>query len=246
MLPEHLLTLSEKEALRDCVPERFSCHAFRPALTPALYASLTYLCGRFRGDQVRFVPLPVPDGFFSTGFLGLNRVQGCPVVIAALVRDQGPASLTEAGFLGEALVLSLTRLPLGTCYLTGGYRREILPLKTRAGETLSFLIAAGEAAESPGPRRKKSMSRLCRGDPAAWPEEAGLAATLVQSAPSSQNQQPWEIAFEGRSLVLSVPDFRHLELGIAMLHAELALTVPHHWACSVQRRVCVARGILDD
>ena len=62
------------------------------------------------------------------------------------------------------------------------------------------------------------------------------AAQAVQLAPSAMNLQPWTMSLEQGRCVLDVPDRSRLELGIALCHAELALSSPRTWHLGDGRR----------
>ena len=65
--------------------------------------------------------------------------------------------------------------------------------------------------------------------PVAWPEWAVAAVETARLAPSAVNRQPWRFRFEDGGLTVAKDSFfetpkvaKRLDIGIAMLHVELA------------------------
>ena len=238
--PERLFTAEEKQRLPRAQARRFSCHTFRP-LSAGQFAALSLLCGRFSTKNVILEPVRVPLDFFGGSILGLGRVQGCDTVVQVLT-DTRPFSRTEAGICAEALVLMLKDSDLSTCYLTGGYRRDFLP-EIPAYMDRVCVICAGTALEKAPPRRRKSLDRLCAGNTESWPDMFRTAAQYVQSAPSSLNLQPFQMQAWKDGFALDSSDRTRLDLGIAIVHAELAFSCPHAWVFSEDRREPMSRAV---
>lgn len=161
--------------------------------------------------------------FFSVPFAG--AVIGCRRYIAVVIDKTVPHARTYAGMAGEWFVLAAGTLGLGTCWVSGSFRRRHVQVETGKNEKVVAVIALGVPAEEiRGVRRRKSLSEICRSDPAAWPIWAFNAAEYVRIAPSAINRQPWRFAFAGRSLMLlRIPMADDLDMGIALLHMLIAL-----------------------
>lgn len=230
MLPyDKLFTPARRTELANAVPDRFSCRTFAGEISLADWSTLTYLAGRYTLPGVRLALTHADDGLFTGMLLGPGRVTGCRAVFAVYIDTFIPNAALNAGFAGEALCLELTVLGLASCWLTGTFRRAQLEGGARRDEQLLGIIALGRPAEQAGSRRRKQLDRICRSAPDAWRAEYRRAAELVRLAPSAMNMQPWALAEENDTLCLDGSDRAQLDLGIAMCHAELALTMPHAW-----------------
>ena len=149
-----------------------------------------------------------------------------------IASSEVPHSKAHAGILGEAFCLEATAMGLGTCWMTGTYRKKLLVVSLQPGEAVLGVIAVGHPAEGaiqPANRRRKPLDKLCRGDIRQWPEELRRTARAVQMAPSALNLQPWEMSLEGARFMIDTSDRAQIDLGIALCHAELLLTTPHTW-----------------
>lgn len=228
-----LFTPARKALLADAVRLRTSCRIFSGAPSEAEYAALAYQTGRYALSGARLVLLEADDSLFTATLLGMRRVTGCRMIAAVVISEREPLCRIHAGILGEAFVLEATAMGLGTCWVSGSYRRRQVNVPLREDEALLCVIAVGKPAqplEAPATRHRKGPDQLCRGPWREWPEQLIRAATLVQQAPSSMNMQPWALwVNEGGSFVLDANERAQLDGGIALCHAELALTTPHEW-----------------
>lgn len=211
---------------------RTSCRAYAAAPDMADCAALSYALGRYQLPGVRLVFCPVEEGFFTGALLATRRITGCRM-IAAVIADDAPRSRVHAGIMGESLVLEATSRGLGTCWVSGSFRRKELHVPLAANEAVLAVIALGKPAEpltAPASRHRKPPEHFCRGDLSTWPEELTDAAALVQCAPSAMNMQPWMLALGTQGeFILDTADRSLLDAGIALCHAELALDTPHTW-----------------
>lgn len=155
--------------------------------------------------------------------------------MAAVVIACGTEALcrVNAGILGEAFVLEATALGLGTCWVSGTYRRKQIRLPMQENETALAVIAVGvpeKPLQAPENRRRKPLDKLMNAVPAD-----GMmldAAKLVQIAPSAMNMQPWRMEALPGAFALTISDRALLDGGIALCHAELALRGVHRWVYS--------------
>ena len=148
---------------------------------------------------------------------------------AALIVDQSaPRAYLHAGVSGEALALEAVSLGLGCCWLAT-FKPAGLPLPLGEDERTAAILALGVPAEEPEGHKRKKLTEICQGDPAAWPLWAYRAAECVRFAPSAMNLQPWRLSFAGRTLALSRARFGgDLDMGVALLHMSLGVGEKEH------------------
>ena len=235
---EGLFSPDQRNRLLEAIPRRQSCRAYVSPPSQGDWAALSYAAGRYELPGARLIFASVPEGMFSGALLGTGRVTGCGVIAAVAASIALPEGRVHAGILGEAFCLEATAMGLGTCWVSGSYRKKQLTLPLKPDEALLAVIAVGvpEKKNAAETRRRKSLDRLCRGDTGLWPEEVRRAAQAVQIAPSAMNLQPWTMSLEQDRFAIDVPDRSRLELGIALCHAELALTSPRTWRLGDGRR----------
>jgi hypothetical protein len=230
----------------DAIRERRSCRTFDPRpLEPGVLASVQGLInsplkGPF-GGVVRFKLVPArgkPDERRQKlGTYGF--VQGAPGFLAGAVA-RGERALEDYGWCMEKVVLGLTGLGLGTCWLGGSFRRtafaravglaadEIQPAVSPVGFPASrkspIDSLASAVSGSRGRRRWEELFLLDRGQLGPW--EQCLEA--VRLAPSAVNGQPWRIVqnpgdpvFHFYGVTAAVRPVQQLDMGIAMCHFEL-------------------------
>ena len=243
---ETLYPAHRRAELISAVKLRTSCRAYAGAPDAAEYAALSYAVGRYRLPGVRLTLFPVQEGFFTGMLLGTRRITGCRLAAAVIITDDMHSRI-HAGILGESFVLEATALGLGTCWVTGSFKRKELTLPLQRGEAVLAVIAEGKPAAPltmPTSRHRKSPEHFCRGDFRAWPEELQDAAALVQAAPSAMNMQPWALYMGPKGeFVLDASDRAHLDAGIALCHAELALETPHTWHFGTDKNQPVAWAV---
>lgn len=236
----------DRARLIAAVQQRTSCRVYRGAPDTVDFAALSYALGRYQLPGVRLVFCPVGEDFFTGVLLATRRITGCRW-IAAVIVDDVPRSRVHAGIMGESLVLEATSRGLGTCWVTGSYRRTEVSVTLAANETLAAVIALGEPAEpltAHVQRHRKPPEHFCCGNFRDWPEELTDAAALVQCAPSAMNMQPWILGLGTQGeFIVDAADRSLLDAGIALCHAELALETPHTWHYGVNPREPVAWAV---
>lgn len=243
---ERLYPLHDRPRLIEAVKLRTSCRIFSGAPDPAEYAALSYAVGRYQLPGARLIFFPVEEGFFTGTLLGTRRITGCSLAAALIITDT-PLSRIHAGILGESFVLEATALGLGTCWVSGSFKRKELRVSITSTEAVVCVIAVGKPTSPLTPpvnRHRKPPEHFCRGNFRDWPEELTDAAALVQAAPSAMNMQPWALYMGPKGeFVLDANDRAHLDAGIALCHAELALETPHVWHFGTDRNQPVAWAI---
>lgn len=132
-------------------------------------------------------------------------------VVAAVSR--GPGAMEDLGYLTEALVLDLTALGFGSCWIGGVFSRGAAAAAIRAGEDeiVPIVIAVGRPADRrsifdrivTGGAKSRTRKlhdtmffRLRNGGGEGIPAPAGAFAEALEAvriAPSASNKQPWRL-----------------------------------------------------
>ena len=185
---ETLFSPIQKEKLRQAALVRTSCRSFAGAPDTAAFAALSYVVGRCALPGARLVLTPVDESLFTGTILGMGRITGCKMAAVVIACGTEALCRVNAGILGEAFVLEATALGLGTCWVSGTYRRKQIRLPMQENETVLAVIAVGvpeRSLQAPENRRRKPLDKLMNAVPAD-----GMmldAAKLVQIAPSAMN-----------------------------------------------------------
>lgn len=209
------------------IRRRRSCRSYdeRP-LEPGLRAQVEALAAGQRvgpfGCSVRLALLDAADaqrkGAEKLGTYGVIR--GAPHYVAGAVVD-APRALEDFGFVFEALILELTALDLGTCWLGGTFRRGAFAAALQAGpaDVIPAVTPVGHPAArfnpadsffrwAAGSNRRKPWAELFFDESFGRPltqEQAGPHAEvleMVRLGPSASNRQPWRIVRDPRRAVL--------------------------------------------
>ena len=184
-----------------------------------------------------------PDDVF-TGIVGsYGKVRHAPHVLVFLADHGTDFGDQHVGYTGEAVILEATRLGLATCWIGGFFnaRNAADMVSLRPGERVLAVSPLGYSVRRPtfsertmaglaGAHHRKPVLELAPDtDRAHWPAWAVAAVETARLAPSAMNRQPWRFRFEGGGLVLAKDNFvetprvtKRLDIGIAMLHVELA------------------------
>lgn len=177
---------------------------------------LTDLRGPF-GNRTRFKLLDIQsmrsEKGISIGTYGV--IKGAHWFIAGAV-SRGKYCMEDYGYCLEEIILNLTNMGLGTCWLGGTFKRspfteemelaedEVLPAVTPVGYPASKQRILEKAMRfTAGAKKRKPWETLFFNGTPAHPlsaEEAGPYAEPVESlrwAPSASNKQPWRIIKAG-------------------------------------------------
>ena len=239
---------AQMDPVTEAIKRRYSCRNYSEApLSPKVVQQIEALLegshtGPF-GNTVRFKLLDFGQDGARSGRLGTyGFIRNARMFVAGAVR---PAEqyLTDYGYCLERVVLALTRLDLGTCWLAATFDRARLKAQfgLAAGEAIPAVTPVGYPADG-----KTVVGHLIRlmarsdkrrpwpdlfhetasGQPLS-PEAAGAyseALECVRLAPSTANRQPWRVFANVEDEVF---DFYargkpSVDLGIAMLHFEQA------------------------
>ena len=243
---ETLYPAFDRPRLMEAIRLRSSCRAFAGALDAADCSALSYALGRYALPGVRIVLNTVAEDFFTSTLLGMKRITGCRDA-AVVIIDGAPLSRIHAGIVGESLVLEATSRGLGSCWVSGSFRRKDVRVPVGPGEAVLCVIALGQPAAPltpPSTRHRKAAEHLCRGNLRTWPQELQSVVSLVQAAPSAMNMQPWTMSIGPQGeFLLDASDRAQLDAGIALCHAELALETPHIWHFGTQKHQPMAWAV---
>ncbi len=204
------------------------------------------------GNRVRFQLLDLRTlPREETKLLGTYGViKGTPLYIAGAVK-KGKGAMEDYGYCLEKIVLFLTNLGLGTCWLGGTYKKTgfAAAIQLSENELLPAITPVGYPADKR--RFVEKLMRLGAGAKTRKPwedlfffskEEAGdyvYALKAVRAAPSASNKQPWRITGEsdgdkgpryhfflqptkGYGQLEGGVGLQNIDMGIAMCHFEAA------------------------
>ena len=179
-------------------------------------------------------------------------IKGATTYIAAIAEEEG-GYLEDIGYMLEELILYVTDLGLGTCWLGGTFNRgqfsqhlmiknnEVLPIVTPIGfpkEKMSLMEKA--IRFTAGSNNRKPWTELFYNRDFSSPlkeNEAGKygeALEMVRLAPSASNKQPWRIIKENNQWHFYLKyskgyaeglgfNIQKVDIGIAMCHFEMTL-----------------------
>ncbi len=149
----------------------------------------------------------------------------------------------DVGYTGEGVILEATALGLGTCWVAGFFRPDLVAalIDTAENERVLAVTPIGYARKNESLEEKvltgfgrnhqrKPLASLISGlSEKQWAEWLKMSLEAARLAPSAINRQPWGFRVEPDSITVFVrttgPDFnvsKRLDCGIAMLHIEAA------------------------
>lgn len=211
------------------IPHRCSCRSFLEPLDISLVSALDYAAQRVCLPGVRIVIAPCGDELFF-GLPIVGRIKGMTRCAYIIADTEVPHAILHAGISGEAFILEATALGVGTCWVSGSYRRSKADVDLDEGEKLVAVTPLGiPEKKDAGRRSRKPLRQICLEDPTSWPQWACHAAEAVRAAPSAVNLQPWKLSYARHALqLLTNGKVNSLDLGIAMLHMEAAMEDRKH------------------
>jgi hypothetical protein len=162
---------------------------------------------------------------------GYGRLLSIPHVLVPAI-GEGPNSLVDFGYRVEQLVIRLTQLGVGSCWLgalthSASVVARFCPAE---GTTIAAIVAFGRTAQNMASRavnstirsvvgatRKKPVAeftwRDTVGSPAALTELESKVLEALRASPSTGNAQPWCVILSGGLLFLGVKtDARYYQL----------------------------------
>ncbi len=232
----------------DAIPLRRSRRRYKPiSLEPAQLAQIQAVCREFQPyPQVRAELITKsPDEVLRGIVASYGKVKGAPALIAFVGDIDDPNINEKIGYTGEGIILEVTAMGLGTCWVGGSmfFRRGLAESIVGAGEKerVFAVTPVGYAAKSYSgeeramtgfglAHRRKPLSKLVTGlDKKDCPDWIKAALEAARLAPSAVNRQPWRFYVEPKSITISGDSFlvewgisKRLDCGIAMLHIEVA------------------------
>jgi len=139
--------------------------------------------------------------------------------------------LENIGFIGEELVLKLTELGIGTCWIGATIKEEVFRniVKVQDRQSYIILIAFGYPAEELKPvetRKRLDKSKVVKGD---YENQYEPIIQSLIDAPSAVNSQPWKLVvknnkfdlyLENRNILTKkmLKDMNHIDMGIGLSH----------------------------
>lgn len=175
----------------------------------------------------------IADG--SKAFGSIRKSYGMFSNVKSLILMKGSSSdenlKVKVGYYGEELVLRMTELGVGSCWVGGTYDDNSFSVPD--GETLVLVIVFGNADASVKDRmirslarskNRKSISKRIDSDEAVLPSFITNGMEAVKMAPSAVNRQNPTLCIHGDVISMSVDlgaKFDLVDLGIAMKHFEI-------------------------
>ena len=162
-------------------------------------------------------------------------------------------AFVDYGYALERVVLDITALSLGSCWLGGTFNRKKFneTVKLKDGEVIPSVIVTGRAYQKRSIREKitrasvkadqrKDFKELFFEGNFETPFDPGSrkikeALNMLRLAPSAENGQPWRVLSENNKfffylkrkkiidMVIKKVDLHMVDMGIAMSHFELTL-----------------------
>lgn len=150
--------------------------------------------------------------------------------------EKKPHYLENAGYMGEELVLRLTQMNIGTCWV-GSIGEASIPKDFILAQGHEFIItiALGYCEESfntePLRKGRKPHNEFVVGD---YEPELLTIFKAIEKAPSAMNSQPWVLLSESEHIHFYMrntniftkkvlKNFNYIDMGIAMKHFEVEM-----------------------
>ena len=232
---EGFFSAAQLDRWSEAIPLRFACRRFSAPAAVDLQNALAYTAARVSLPGVRLALLDCDsnDLFFSIPFF--SRIEYARQYVAVIIDTGTDHAQLHAGISGEAMMLEITAMGLGGCWVQGTFRRGAVDIPLSGHEKVLAVIPYGHPSLKGANRirRRKPLKSFCFDRPEAWPNWAFQAAEAVRMAPSAFNSQPWRFSRSGNTLRLSGRGFANINFGIAALHIDCALRdLPHSWRFS--------------
>ena len=216
--------MTYSKPIMEIIESRFSCRSYSKKPIPeasrrALRETTESMVAALSGTSLRFC-LVAADHGDSTVLKGLGTygfIRNPAGFIIGAVKA-GEKNLEDFGYTAESLILLVTDLGLGTCWIGGILHPEQLlaPHTHRTDERIPAVISIGVIDDEPAARA--GTARRISGGHRRLPweslffdgqfgaplskETAGPAAPAreaVRLGPSASNKQPWRVLRAGRS-----------------------------------------------
>lgn len=168
------------------------------------------------GNYPRFKLISFKDSK-SEDLKGLGTygmIKNCKSYIVGLIKDN-KCNLEDFGYAFEKIILELTNMNLGTCWLGGTFTKSSFAEKSGAldSEIIPAVVALGNASEkssiadkiiklSAGSHKRKPWKEIFFNQSFKHPIEKEVATEwkiplkMVRMAPSASNKQPWRVVID--------------------------------------------------
>lgn len=236
---EGFFSAAQLKRWSEAIPLRFACRRFSAPAGVDQQITLAYTAARVSLPGVRLALLDCDSNKLFLTLPFLRRIEYARQYVAVIVDTGVENAQLHAGISGEAMVLEMSAMGLGSCWVQGTFRRSAVDIPLSSREKVAAVIPYGQPSSKEGrrSRRRKPLKALCLDKPETWPNWAFQAAEAVRIAPSALNSQPWRFSRSGGTLRLSGRGFGNINFGIAAMHIECALnTQPHFWRFSSDKK----------
>lgn len=149
----------------------------------------------------------------------------------AFTSETKEGHLENIGFIGEEIVLKLTELGLGTCWVGAAIKEDQFKtiVKVQPNQSYIILVAFGYPVEELKPvanRKRLDKSKVVSG---TYKKEHETVIQSFIDAPSAVNSQPWKLLInqnkfdlylENRNFLTKklLKDMNHIDMGIGINH----------------------------
>lgn len=194
----------------------------------------------FSGARLKLINNP-PDDVFKGAVGPYGKITGAPAYVAFIGNTADPNYHEKVGYLGQCLILETTALRLGTCWVSGFFKRETVQeqLELLPEEEVLAVSPIGYTADRYNftelvlskfgyHHKRKELESLCPdGIEEAWPKWVRASLEAARLAPSAINRQPWLFSVQDETIKISIAGGesktfpKRLDCGIAMLQLEL-------------------------
>lgn len=188
-----------------------------------------------------------PEDVFRGAIGSYGKIVGAPCYAAFIGNMNDPNVQEKTGYIGELFVLEATSKGLGTCWIAGFFKAEIVKnhIEIKNDEKVLAITPLGNISKEPKSwdkrlmsflvrsRKRKQLDDLCSGlEQNRWPDWVKAALESARLAPSAINRQPWRFLIDNNSITVSAGNTRmegsvskRLDCGIAMSHIEIGAGV---------------------
>lgn len=192
-------------------------------------------------------------------------LKNVPAYIGGTCRN-ATESIIDFGYVFEHIVLELTALGFGTCWLGGTFKRKDYRRALRDDEIIPAISPVGFKASNRSivDKMLRSTAQSDRRLPfdtlfvgthnfslqTTLREELKDCLSMVRKGPSASNKQPWRLVFDHEQQIFHLYiertknyakfldyDIQALDIGIALAHLEIGL---QHYNIPFQREKCVS------
>lgn len=193
------------------------------------------------GNKPRF---KLVDHVSEDGKIGTyGFIRGAQDYIVGATR-RAAMSFEDFGYVFEKIILDLTGLGLGSCWLGGTFGRSVVRdvMELREDEIIPAISPVGYKSDrgivgqairwSAGSRNRKAWKELFFRENFETPlsqvdsGKYSVALEMVRIGPSSHNSQPWRVVLDGDVVnffhVKNYSILKKLDMGIAFCHFDLA------------------------